>query len=118
MNLLPPGTYQVCIHYLTRHDGKHILDFTDIRSGERHTLRVLGNQLLYLSIALMAIDHTLDDIAGAQVRITVWVRVSGERAFNYVRAIDSVERLIPFDSGVPTPAMLAALPVLDFEDVE
>jgi len=44
------------------------------------------------------------------------VKIKGDRAFNTIRSITAPSKLIPFESGVPTPAQLGALPIGTFED--
>ena len=114
MSLLPPGRHQVCIHYLDR----GVLDFTVIESGERHGIRLFKNQLLRLNIALITQKLDIDRPHGGQVVLTVIVKTNGDQAFNSVTRIEAPVRVIPFETSVPTPAALADLPVLDFEDVE
>ena len=116
MNLLPPGTYQVSLHFLTNHEGRSLLDFTDIASGERHTLSLFPRQVLSLAVAMITQKIELHDVSGAQVVLKVVVKIKGERAFNTIRSITAPAKLLPFSSGVPTPAQLSALPIASFED--
>lgn len=116
MNLLAPGTYQVCIHYLNRKE----IDFTVISTGERHLLRFSffpDRMLLNLNIALICQKLTIDNPAGGQVMLTAIVETNGDHAFNRIKRVSPVEKVLPFETSVPTPEMLASLPVLDFEDI-
>jgi len=54
-------------------------------------------------------------VSGGQVVLKVVVKIKGDRAFNTIRSITAPSKLIPFESGVPTPAQLAALPVASFD---
>ena len=116
MNLLPPGTYQVSLHFLTKHEGRSLLDFTDIASGERHTLSLFPRQGVSLAVAMITQGIGLDDVSGGQVVRKVVVKIKGDRAFNAIRSLTAPAKLLPFESGVPTPAQLGALPVATFED--
>jgi len=112
--LLAPGRYRVSLHYLER----GVLDFTVMDSGERHAIHLFKNQLLLLNIALICQKGiTIDNPAGGQVFLTVIVKTNGDQAFNRIGRIEAVDKVLPFETSVPTPAMLATLPVLDFEDI-
>jgi len=111
--LLPPGQYQAYIHFI-RAD---VLDFTDVATGERHVLRIFPSQRLALGIAMITQQRDILEPAGAQVLLTVVIKVKGELAFNSIKRIDPPISIVDFKSSVPTPAQLAALPVLDFDDV-
>ena len=116
MTLLPPGTYHVSLHFLTSHEGRSLLDFSDIATGERHTLSLFPRQVLSLAVAMITQKIELDDVSGGQVVLKVVVKIKGDRAFNAIRSITAPSKLIPFESGVPTPTQLGALPVASFED--
>lgn len=116
MTLLPPGTYQVSLHFLTNYEERSLLDFTDIATGERHTLSLFPRQRLSLAVAMITQKITLDDVSGAQVVLKVVIKIKGGRAFNAIRSITAPSKLLEFESGVPTPAQLGALPIATFED--
>lgn len=113
MTLLAPGTHQVCIHFF----DKDVLDFTVIETGERHGIRLFHSQKIRLNIALITQKLDIDNPAGGQVVLTVAIKTDGELAFNNIVRISAPTYIIPFESSVPTPAQLAALPVIDFEDM-
>lgn len=113
VTLLPPGQYQAYIHFI-RSDA---LDFTDVATGERHVLRIFPSHRLALGIALITQQRDILELAGAQVLLTVSIKVNGDRAFNSINRINPPVKVVDFKSSVPTPAQLAALPVLGFEDV-
>jgi len=116
MNLLSPGEYQVCLHYWSRAG----LDFTVIEgphAGERHCLHVFPQHVAQMVIALIRWKGKIMDVSNHQVILFIGLKIKGEFAFNTLARIEPTEKLIPFESGVPTLTELKALPVATFEEI-